>query len=133
MDKAVTDVNKPEPIYWVKGFLKFLLILKHASDFLLSIDAPGLGDPQCIDMLQEKTQYALECYTKMQYSSQPSRFGKLILRLPSMRTVSADVVEQLFFTSLVGKTPIEDLLEDMLLSGSTHNWPALSYQANGRR
>ena len=36
------------------------------------------------------------------------------------------VIEQLFFVRLVGKTPIETLIRDMLLSGSSFNWPYMS-------
>lgn len=95
--------------------------------FLSTIDAPGLGDPQYIETLQEKTQCALEDYTKTQYPNQPNRFGKLLLRLPSIRTISASVIEQLFFVRLVGKTPIETLIRDMLVTGTSYNWPIMSY------
>ena len=37
--------------------------------------------------------------------------------------MSSSVIEQLFFVRLVGKTPIETLIRDMLLSGSTFQWP----------
>lgn len=86
-------------------------------------DAPGLTDPQVIDQLQEKSQCALEEYCRTHYPNQPTRFGKLLLRLPSLRTVSSAVIEQLFFVRLVGKTPIETLIRDMILSGNTYQWP----------
>lgn len=70
-----------------------------------------------MESLQEKAQCALEEYCRSQYPQQPARFGKLLLRLPSLRTVSSQVIEQLFFVRLVGKTPIETLIRDMLLSG----------------
>ncbi|VDP07754.1 unnamed protein product [Soboliphyme baturini] len=60
---------------------------------------------------------------KRMVSSSLSRFGKLLLRLPSLRSISSSVIEQLFFVRLVGKTPIETLIRDMLLSGATLNWP----------
>ncbi|XP_016160559.1 PREDICTED: nuclear receptor subfamily 2 group F member 6-like, partial [Ficedula albicollis] len=50
-------------------------------------------------------------------------FGRLLLRLPALRAVPASLISQLFFMRLVGKTPIETLIRDMLLSGSTFNWP----------
>lgn len=90
---------------------------------LFTSDASGLTDPQYIDSLQEKTQCALEEYTRNQYPNQPTRFGKLLLRLPSLRTINPSVIEQLFFVRLVGKTPIETLLRDMLLSGTPTSWP----------
>ncbi|GAB6028346.1 Nuclear receptor sub 2, group F, member [Chamberlinius hualienensis] len=90
---------------------------------LFTSDACGLSDIGHIEGLQEKSQCALEEYCRSQYPNQPTRFGKLLLRLPSLRTVSSQVIEQLFFVRLVGKTPIETLIRDMLLSGSSFNWP----------
>ena len=81
-------------------------------------------DMHLIEQLQEKSQCALEEYCRSQYPNQPMRFGKLLLRLPSLRTVSSSVIEQLFFVRLVGKTPIETLIRDMLLSGNTFQWPS---------
>uniref|UniRef100_A0A674GZ85 Nuclear receptor subfamily 2 group F member 1 n=1 Tax=Taeniopygia guttata TaxID=59729 RepID=A0A674GZ85_TAEGU len=72
---------------------------------LFTSDACGLSDAAHIESLQEKSQCALEEYVRSQYPNQPSRFGKLLLRLPSLRTVSSSVIEQLFFVRLVGKTP----------------------------
>ncbi|CAD0202105.1 unnamed protein product [Chrysodeixis includens] len=60
-------------------------------------DACGLSDVPHIESLQEKSQCALEEYCRSQYPNQPTRFGKLLLRLPSLRTVSSQVIEQLFF------------------------------------
>lgn len=89
-------------------------------------DACGLSDVSHIESLQEKSQCALEEYCRSQYPNQPTRFGKLLLRLPSLRTVSSAVIEQLFFVRLVGKTPIETLIRDMLLSGSSFSWPYMA-------
>lgn len=36
------------------------------------------------------------------------------------------MIEQLFFVRLVGKTPIETLIRDMLLSGNSFSWPYLN-------
>lgn len=96
--------------------------------FVLCVDACGLSDVAHVEGLQEKSQCALEEYVRSQYPNQPNRFGKLLLRLPSLRTVSSSVIEQLFFVRLVGKTPIETLIRDMLLSGSSFNWPYMPIQ-----
>ncbi|XP_013888063.1 COUP transcription factor 2 [Austrofundulus limnaeus] len=95
---------------------------------LFTTDACGLSDVAHVESLQEKSQCALEEYVRSQYPNQPNRFGKLLLRLPSLRTVSSSVIEQLFFVRLVGKTPIETLIRDMLLSGSSFSWPYMSIQ-----
>merc|ERR1719341_350682 len=93
---------------------------------LFTTDAIGLTDSTLVEQLQEKSQCALEEYCRTQHPNQPARFGKLLLRLPSLRTVSSRVIEQLFFVRLVGKTPIETLIRDMILSGSTFQWPSTS-------
>ncbi|XP_021372359.1 nuclear receptor subfamily 2 group F member 1-A-like isoform X1 [Mizuhopecten yessoensis] len=95
---------------------------------VLNSDACGLTDANHVESIQEKSQCALEEYVRSQYPNQPTRFGKLLLRLPSLRTVSAQVIEQLFFVRLVGKTPIETLIRDMLLSGGSFNWPYMAIQ-----
>ena len=55
-------------------------------------DACGLSDINHVESLQEKSQCALEEYCRTQYPNQPTRFGKLLLRLPSLRTVSSQVM-----------------------------------------
>lgn len=96
-------------------------LLKH----ILFLDAPGLSNSQAIEQLQEKSQCALEEYCRSQYPNQPTRFGRLLLRLPSLRTVSSQVIEQVFFLRLVGKTPIETLIRDMVLNGNSNASPGL--------
>ncbi|XP_006001685.1 nuclear receptor subfamily 2 group F member 6 isoform X1 [Latimeria chalumnae] len=95
---------------------------------LFTPDACGLSDPAHVESLQEKAQVALTEYVRSQYPSQPQRFGRLLLRLPALRAVPASLISQLFFMRLVGKTPIETLIRDMLLSGSTFNWPYVGGQ-----
>jgi hypothetical protein len=83
------------------------------------LDAPGLSDPGHIDNLQEKSVLALEEYIKNQYPSHMNRFGKLLIRLPPLKLVSSHVIKEIFFVRLVGKTPIESLIRDMLLTNNT--------------
>lgn len=110
----ICDFVIPNDILFYK-----ILFISH----IIFPDACGLSDVSHIESLQEKSQCALEEYCRTQYPNQPTRFGKLLLRLPSLRTVSSSVIEQLFFVRLVGKTPIETLIRDMLLSGSSFSWP----------
>ncbi|XP_049573494.1 nuclear receptor subfamily 2 group F member 6 [Syngnathus scovelli] len=90
---------------------------------LFSPDACGLNDPAHVESLQEKAQVALTEYERLQYPNHPQRFGRLLLRLPALRAVPANLISQLFFMRLVGKTPIETLIRDMQLSGSSISWP----------
>lgn len=43
----------------------------------------------------------------------PLRFGKLLLLLPSLRFITAERIELLFFRKTIGNTPMEKLLCDM--------------------
>ncbi|KAI4559990.1 hypothetical protein MJT46_012228 [Ovis ammon polii x Ovis aries] len=77
---------------------------------LFTSDACGLSDVAHVESLQEKSQCALEEYVRSQYPNQPTRFGKLLLRLPSLRTVSSSVIEQLFFVRLVDRLSSLELI-----------------------
>ena len=83
----------------------------------------GLHDVGTVQGLQERTQSALDEYDRIQYNNQPGRSGRLLLRLPALKTINPSVVESLFFIRLVGKTPIDTLIRDMLLGGNTFCWP----------
>jgi len=44
------------------------------------------------------------------------RFGKLLLRLPALRSIGLKCLEHLFFFKLIGDTPIDTFLMEMLES-----------------
>ena len=86
-------------------------------------DSQGLSNPSHVESLQERTQCALEDYIRNQYSSQPTRFGKLLLRLPSLRLVRPDAVENLFFSQLAMGRTLESVLNDFLVGNNPiMNW-----------
>lgn len=127
IDLVFLPTGKPKGDFEINQFIRGPVGSPSVSNLLLISafvsDACGLSDVAHIESIQEKSQCALEEYCRSQYPNQPTRFGKLLLRLPSLRTVSSAVIEQLFFVRLVGKTPIETLIRDMLLSGSSFSWP----------
>lgn len=43
-----------------------------------------------------------------------SRFAKLLLRLPALRSIGLKCLEHLFFFKLIGDTPIDTFLMEML-------------------
>ncbi|NXM65205.1 N2F1A protein, partial [Serilophus lunatus] len=90
---------------------------------LFSPDAAGLSVPGQVARLQEWAQWALQEHERRQHPAQPQRFGRLLLRLPALRSLPGHGLQQLFFSRLVGKTPIEILLRDMLLARATLCWP----------
>jgi nuclear receptor subfamily 2 group A len=73
----------------------------------------GLCDVQPVEMLQDQAQCILGDYVRSRYPRQPTRFGRLLLLVPSLRAVRQATVEQLFFKETIGEIPIQRLLGDM--------------------
>jgi hypothetical protein len=67
-------------------------------------------------MLQDQSQLMLKDYINQQHPNSRVRFGKLMLLLPLLRTVSARAIEEVFFRKTIGNVPIERLLCDMFKS-----------------
>lgn len=78
-------------------------------------ETPGLIDVQPVEMLQDQAQCILGDYVRGRYSRQPTRFGRFLLMLPSLRGVRQSTVERLFFKETIGDIPIQRLLGDMYL------------------
>ncbi|XP_058612321.1 retinoic acid receptor RXR-gamma-B isoform X2 [Onychostoma macrolepis] len=81
---------------------------------LFNPDAKGLSNPAEVEALREKVYASLETYTKHKYPEQPGRFAKLLLRLPALRSIGLKCLEHLFFFKLIGDTPIDTFLMEML-------------------
>ncbi|KAK6313691.1 hypothetical protein J4Q44_G00151500 [Coregonus suidteri] len=81
---------------------------------LFNPDAKGLSNPPEVEGLREKVYASLESYTKAKYPDQPGRFAKLLLRLPALRSIGLKCLEHLFFFKLIGDTPIDTFLMEML-------------------
>ncbi|XP_062873317.1 retinoic acid receptor RXR-gamma-A isoform X2 [Trichomycterus rosablanca] len=81
---------------------------------LFNPDAKGLSSVCKVEALREKVYASLESYTKHRYPEQPGRFAKLLLRLPALRSIGLKCLEHLFFFKLIGDTPIETFLMEML-------------------
>ncbi|XP_060054174.1 retinoic acid receptor RXR-gamma isoform X2 [Erinaceus europaeus] len=81
---------------------------------LFNPDAKGLSNPSEVECLREQVYATLEAYTKHKYPDQPGRFAKLLLRLPALRSIGLKCLEHLFFFKLIGDTPIDTFLLEML-------------------
>ena len=75
-----------------------------------------LKDLQYIISFQDQTQLTLSKYISSAYPTQPFRFGKLLLLLPALRTVSSQTIEELFFKKTIGNISIERVILDMYKS-----------------
>ncbi|XP_006628992.1 photoreceptor-specific nuclear receptor [Lepisosteus oculatus] len=80
---------------------------------LFKPETRGLKDPEQVENLQDQSQVMLGQHIRTHYPSQPVRFGKLLLLLPSLRFVASERIELLFFHRTIGNTPMEKLLCDM--------------------
>ncbi|XP_074863048.1 photoreceptor-specific nuclear receptor [Carettochelys insculpta] len=80
---------------------------------LFKPETRGLKDPEQVENLQDQSQAMLDQHNRTHYPGQPVRFGKLLLLLPSLRFISSERVERLFFRRTIGNTPMEKLLCDM--------------------
>nr|XP_020670789.1 retinoic acid receptor RXR-beta [Pogona vitticeps] len=81
---------------------------------LFNPDAKGLSNPAEVELLREKVYASLESYCKQKYPEQQGRFAKLLLRLPALRSIGLKCLEHLFFFKLIGDTPIDTFLMEML-------------------
>ncbi|KAL7045552.1 hypothetical protein ACKWTF_002259 [Chironomus riparius] len=88
---------------------------------LFSPEASGLCDVQPVEMLQDQAQCILSDHVRLRYSRQPTRFGRLLLLLPSLRAIRSVTIEMLFFKETIGNVPISRLLRDMYLMEKYNN------------
>ncbi|KAH8413937.1 hypothetical protein KR009_000635, partial [Drosophila setifemur] len=80
---------------------------------LFAPEIAGLCDVQPVEMLQDQAQCILSDHVRLRYPRQATRFGRLLLLLPSLRTIRAATIEALFFKETIGNVPIARLLRDM--------------------
>lgn len=87
------------------------------SIILFNPDVRELKSAQEVEMLREKVYASLEEYTRITHPNEPGRFAKLLLRLPSLRSIGLKCLEHLFFYRLIGDhAPIDTFLMEMLES-----------------
>lgn len=80
----------------------------------LFADAIGLSDKSKVITIQTKFLDTLRRYVCNKYSSDKGRFGKLLLRLPTLRTLSAKAAERFLSLTLEGVLPLNDLVQEMM-------------------
>lgn len=82
----------------------------------VTLFSPGtlaLRDVRPIEMLQDQAQCVLSDHVRLRYPRQPTRFGRLLLLLPSLRSIRKATIETLFFKETIGSVPIARLLRNM--------------------
>lgn len=73
----------------------------------------GLCDTHPVEMLQDQAQCVLGDYVRERYPRQPTRFGRLLLLLPILRSISNVFIEKLFFKGTIGNIRVEKILGEM--------------------
>lgn len=91
--------------------LKAIVLFKTvfpSSSSTSSATVHELRDASAISVSQDRAQLTLNQYILSAYPNQQSfRFGKLLLMLPSLRTVSGNTIEELFFRKNLCHFPIQ--------------------------
>lgn len=87
----------------------------------LSTDAKGLSDPVKIKRMRYQVQVSLEDYINDRQYDSRGRFGELLLLLPTLQSITWQMIEQIQFVKLFGMAKIDNLLQEMLLGGELHH------------
>ncbi|XP_014012623.1 hepatocyte nuclear factor 4-gamma isoform X1 [Salmo salar] len=80
-------------------------------------DAKSLRDPSKIKAMRLQVQMSLEDYINDRQYDSRGRFGELLLLLPTLQSITWQMIEQLQFVKLCGLAKIDNLLHEMLLGG----------------
>lgn len=83
----------------------------------MPIDAKGLSDPGKIKRMRYQVQVSLEDYINDRQYDSRGRFGELLLLLPTLQSITWQMIEQIQFVKLFGMAKIDNLLQEMLLGG----------------
>ncbi|XP_026855034.1 retinoic acid receptor RXR-beta-B isoform X2 [Electrophorus electricus] len=109
-DRVLTElVNKMRDMQMDKTELGCLRAI-----VLFNPDAKGLSKSSEVELLRERVYASLEAYCRQKYPEQQGRFAKLLLRLPALRSIGLKCLEHLFFFKLIGDTPLDTFLMEML-------------------
>ena len=78
------------------------------------LDVSGLSNAQEVEQMQEIAQSELQEFVRESFSSNQSRFARILLRLPAIKTISSMKVEEMFFSPLIGEVKIDHILPTIL-------------------
>uniref|UniRef100_A0A8C1ZB94 Hepatocyte nuclear factor 4, gamma n=1 Tax=Cyprinus carpio TaxID=7962 RepID=A0A8C1ZB94_CYPCA len=93
-------------------------------------DAKSLRDPSKIKAMRYQVQMSLEDYINDRQYDSRGRFGELLLLLPTLQSITWQMIEQLQFIKLFGLAKIDNLLQEMLLGGLTTEQPHLHHNGH---
>lgn len=101
--------------FWI--YTEYRLLYKNYPliKYFYQPETSGLHDVQPVEMLQDQAQCILSDHVRVRYARQPTRFGRLLLLLPSLRAIRSNTIEMLFFKETIGNVPVSRLLGDMYM------------------
>ncbi|XP_030071527.1 hepatocyte nuclear factor 4-gamma [Microcaecilia unicolor] len=92
-------------------------------------DAKGLSDPLKIKNTRYQVQVSLEDYINDRQYDSRGRFGELLLLLPTLQSITWQMIEAIQFVKLFGMMKIDNLLQEMLLGGASSDASHLHHTA----
>ncbi|XP_065580963.1 retinoic acid receptor RXR-like isoform X2 [Artemia franciscana] len=81
---------------------------------LMNPDTKGLKAVEKVERVREQIYIALEEYCRNSHPEEPGRFAKLLIRLPSLRSVGLKCLDYLFFFHMSSQTNIDQFLMEVL-------------------
>ncbi|XP_043545075.1 hepatocyte nuclear factor 4-gamma-like isoform X3 [Chiloscyllium plagiosum] len=84
-------------------------------------DAKALNNPSKIKTMRYQVQVSLEDYINDRQYDSRGRFGELLLLLPTLQSITWQMIEQIQFVKLFGLAKIDNLLQEMLLGGTAND------------
>lgn len=82
--------------------------------FSYFVDAAGIQDKLQVMTMQSRMLDSLRRYMAHRFPEDHRRFGKMLLRLPALRTVSAKAAERFLSLTLDGSIQLNDLVLEMI-------------------
>lgn len=123
-DKNVGDRVKSviEHILKLQGYIQNMQSLQVDNQeyaylkalLLFSPDNPSLPNIQQIEKFQERVQKEFQQYLQESHPNSPERLSKLLLRLPPLQALQANIMEELFFAGLIGNVQIDSIIPYIL-------------------
>ncbi|CAF3769121.1 unnamed protein product [Rotaria sordida] len=83
---------------------------------LFRFDIRTLRESKLVENLQDQAQITLAQFTQIHNPTQPTRFGRLLLTLPLLRSIPSLLIEKTYFARTIGNTSMSKLLADMFKS-----------------
>ncbi|XP_052781212.1 orphan steroid hormone receptor 2-like isoform X2 [Mya arenaria] len=123
-DKAVGDKVKSviEHILKLQSYIQKMQALQVDNQeyaylkalLLFSPDNPSLPNTGQVEKIQEKVQNEFQQYLQESLPDDSDRLSKLLLRLPPLHALQANIMEELFFAGLIGNVQIDSIIPYIL-------------------